>query len=165
MSAAQGWSWATPVAYLKVKLHSTIFWEMVKFLDRRRTLKSTLHSTIFWEMVKFVDLGVLYVSLVLPRQSRWTSAGPEWTLRALGGTIVQRDPKLNSKKNGAQLDHRDDIFSRSQPEVRLVVGALFTAQTRCSRMRETGSIFVFSGGKRSRFLFSRILFLMTVGRS
>ena len=44
-------------------------------------------------------------------------------------------------------------------------GALFTAQTRCSRMRETGSIFVFSGGKRSRFLFSRILFIMTVGRS
>ena len=50
--------------------------------NRRRTLKSTLHSTIFWEMVKFVDLGVLYVSLVLPRQSRWTAGGREWTLRA-----------------------------------------------------------------------------------
>ena len=32
-----------------------------------RTLKSTLHPTIFWEMVKFVDLGVLYLSLVLPQ--------------------------------------------------------------------------------------------------
>ena len=31
-----------------------------------RTLKSTLHPAIFWEMVKFVDLGVLYLSLVLP---------------------------------------------------------------------------------------------------
>ena len=40
---------------------------------RRRTLKSTLHPTIFWEMVKFVDLGVLYFSLVLPRQSMWTA--------------------------------------------------------------------------------------------
>ena len=58
-------------------------------LYRRRTLKSTLHSTIFWEMVKFVDLGVLYVSLVLPRQSRWTAGGPEWTLRALGGKHLQ----------------------------------------------------------------------------
>ena len=29
-------------------------------------VESTLHSTIFWEMVKFVDLGVLYFSLVLP---------------------------------------------------------------------------------------------------
>ena len=49
------------------------------------TLKSTLHSTIFWEMVKFVDLGVLYFSLVLPAQSWWTAGGPEWTLRSLGG--------------------------------------------------------------------------------
>ena len=31
-------------------------------------LKSTLHPAIFWEMVKFVDLGVLYFSLVLPRE-------------------------------------------------------------------------------------------------
>ena len=36
-------------------------------LIRRRTLKSTLHPTIFCEMVKFVDLGVLYMSLVLPQ--------------------------------------------------------------------------------------------------
>ena len=38
-------------------------------------------------MVKFVDLGVLYFSLVLPVQSRWTAGGPEWTLRSLGGTV------------------------------------------------------------------------------
>ena len=45
-------------------------------------LEVTLHPTIFWEMVKFVDLGVLYLSLVLPRKSRWPSGGPEWTLRS-----------------------------------------------------------------------------------
>ena len=28
-------------------------------------------------MVKFVDLGVLYFSLVLPVQSRWTAGGPD----------------------------------------------------------------------------------------
>ena len=55
---------------------------------RRRTLKSTFHPAIFWEMVKFVDLGVLYFSLVLPRQSRWTAGGPEWILRSLGGVRV-----------------------------------------------------------------------------
>ena len=36
-------------------------------------------------MVKFVDLGVLYFSLVLPRQATWLAAGPEWILRSLGG--------------------------------------------------------------------------------
>ena len=40
-------------------------------------------------MVKFVDLGVLYFSLVLPRQSRWTAGGPEWILRPLGGLCRQ----------------------------------------------------------------------------
>ena len=36
-------------------------------------------------MVKFVDLGVLYFSLVLPREPTWVPGGPVWTLRALGG--------------------------------------------------------------------------------
>ena len=36
--------------------------------SKKRALKSTLHPAIFWEMVKFVDLGVLYFSLVLPRE-------------------------------------------------------------------------------------------------
>ena len=44
--------------------------------SRRRTLKSTLLSTIFWEMVKFVDLGVLYFSLVLPREPTMGSLRP-----------------------------------------------------------------------------------------
>ena len=43
---------------------------------RRRTLKSTLHPAIFWEMVKFVDLGVLYFSLVLPREPTMGSLRP-----------------------------------------------------------------------------------------
>ena len=40
---------------------------------RRRT---TLHPAIFWEMVKFVDLGVLYFSLVLPREPTMGSLRP-----------------------------------------------------------------------------------------
>ena len=43
-----------------------ILYDITSFTHRRRTLKSTLHSSIFWEMVKFVALGVLYFSLVLP---------------------------------------------------------------------------------------------------
>ena len=31
---------------------------------------------------------------------------------------IQRDPKLNAKKNGAQLDYRDDIFSQLPPILR-----------------------------------------------
>ena len=38
------------------------------FLEFKRILKSNLHPAIFWEMVKFADLGVLYFSLVLPRE-------------------------------------------------------------------------------------------------
>ena len=56
--------------------------------SKKRALKSTLHPAIFWEMVKFVDLGVLYFSLVLPRQATWLARGPEWILRTLGGTHV-----------------------------------------------------------------------------
>ena len=44
--------------------------------SRPRTLKSTLHPAIFWEMVKFVDLGVLYFSLVLPREPTMGSLRP-----------------------------------------------------------------------------------------
>ena len=55
-----------------------LYWiTLIVLKHRRRTLKSTLHSTMFWEMVKFVDLGVLYFSLELLRQSRWTAGGPE----------------------------------------------------------------------------------------
>ena len=57
---------------------------------RRRTLKSTLHSTIFWEMVKFVDLGVLYFSLVLPVQSRWTAERESQLLR--GSDFLETPP-------------------------------------------------------------------------
>ena len=65
---------------------------------RRRTLKSTFHPAIFWEMVKFVDLGVLYFSLVLPRQPLWVATGPEWILRSLGGlyAFIKRQKFLAS---------------------------------------------------------------------
>ena len=59
-----------PMEPISVALRKTrklqLVFEGLMMISRRRTLKSTLHPAIFWEMVKFVDLGVLYLSLVLP---------------------------------------------------------------------------------------------------
>ena len=54
--------------------------------------------------------------------------------------ILQRDPKGIAKKNGAQLSHRDDIFSQLAPilrsagtsEVRLVLNAVWTRARPCA---------------------------------
>ena len=61
----------------------------------------------------------------------------------------QRDPKSFAKKNGSQLDHRDDIFSQLPPILRSD-----WQWELCLQLRPG----VRAGGKRDRFLFSRILF-------
>ena len=59
--------------------------------------------------------------------------------------MIQRETKRIAKRKWYPTGSQGRYFESTchHPEVRLVVGALFTAQTRCSRRRETGSIFVF----------------------
>ena len=60
-------------------------------------------------MVKFVDLGVLYFSLVLPRQATWLARGFEWISRTLGGGrsfdyfFVQRPIPAKMGKETAEM--------------------------------------------------------------
>ena len=66
-------------------------------------------------MVKFVDLGVLYFSLVLPVQSRWTAGGLG---RSPGqGVTVARtqEPGGSSPKKRAGLERTCQFCPRAQP--------------------------------------------------
>ena len=58
-------------------------------------------------MVKFVDLGVLYFSLVLPRQARWPAS---WIVKSLGGMGIRRREETQSG-----LPVRGDAHARVRP--------------------------------------------------
>ena len=53
------------------------------------------------------------------RIKSWNMRRMSWSKPCLTVSLtVQRDPKGIAKKNGAQLSHRDDIFSQLPPILR-----------------------------------------------
>ena len=62
-----------------------------------------MQLAIFWEMVKFVDLGVLYFSLVLPREPTMGSLRPSVDFKGLGRN-EHRIMACEQKEQGATVE-------------------------------------------------------------